>query len=146
MAISWLQFGTNDLGGNLVWIKSGVFTNECVVEGSRYVRPKAGEQAIDLFQSSAGAHGRLVYLGAGVPMVSTNIVIGNANQASFPRGSGLALRLIPGSGLFQGKFTNPATGRPVSFLGALLQEQNYGAGQFMIGSTAGQVYLTPPAP
>jgi hypothetical protein len=55
----------------------------------------------------------------------------------------LSLSISTGSGLFSGSPINPTTRRTESFKGAILQNQNFGAGFFPGTNQVGRVQLLP---
>lgn len=57
--------------------------------------------------------------------------------------SGVAVKLVAGSGLFRGAFAHPITGRAVKLHGAILRKQPLGLGAFRTATDAGGVSLAP---
>jgi hypothetical protein len=137
MVFGWLQFTNQppqNVGGMLDWIRPGSFTNEIPVVGSPYSLPKGGS-VLDL------SNGYIVFSGGGLLQSITNQFTLGANNVV--KGSdGLKLTLTTSSGLFQGTATN-ASGKTISFSGAVLQNQTDGFGQFQNAGQIGNLYLAP---
>jgi hypothetical protein len=141
VAMSWVQFRSAPVG-KMLWVYPGGF-RQLDLESSKYT--KRSDRAIELFSAADGGHGRLCFEEGQLDSVRAVVIIGGNNRAAFPSGEKITLQINPATGLFNGLFRNAETGKPVTFKGALLQEQNYGAGLFMNGTVPGRVYLTPPA-
>ena len=151
LVISWVQFTTNDAGGQVIWIKpAGTpgklypagFTNGVEAIISPYRRPAARQRAVDLFNG----RGKLVFSGGGLLNAFTNTIqLDVLNRASYLVGPKLSLQIVSPSGFFRGTVRNPETGKPFGFQGSLLQDGNFGAGFFINGNVSGQVYLAEPA-
>jgi uncharacterized repeat protein (TIGR02543 family) len=58
-------------------------------------------------------------------------------------GHGLVFSLSPSSGLFKGRAVDPATGRWISFKGAVLQKQEVGSGFFLGATRSGRISFGP---
>ncbi len=59
------------------------------------------------------------------------------------KGNGFNLTFLTNLGIFSGSITNPATKKPISFSGAVLQQQNKGVGAFQGSNQIGTLWLTP---
>ena len=59
------------------------------------------------------------------------------------KGNGFNLTFLTNLGIFSGSITNPATKKPISFSGAVLQQQNKGVGAFQGSNQMGTLWLTP---
>jgi hypothetical protein len=57
--------------------------------------------------------------------------------------NGATLTFNTSSGLFKGSVMNPETGEPIAVHGAILQNQNMGAGFFLGTNESGSVILSP---
>lgn len=129
---------TNDIRGSLGWIKpaqpkaklypSG-FTGETTTLGSQYDRPATStNRVLNLTQT------KLIFSGGGLSSALTNIItLSERNKVGNLSGSKLSMSISTSSGLYGGTVVNPATGKPSSFKGAVLQNQNGGAG-FLAGT------------
>lgn len=136
-----------NLTGDLVWTKEanatnvfypGGFTNGVQLVGSGYVPPIAGSRALGAPVTS------VVLAGADLPAASTNgvtLTLQNTLLISAPNPYNLKLTLVPSTGLFSGSFINPTTGVTNLLNGAVLQNQNLGAGEFLSTNTIGAVLI-----
>jgi hypothetical protein len=141
----WLTFTNDpdsDLSGSVNWIKLAQpsaklypagFTNWFDAIGSVYGFTN-GVRVLDL------TNGVATFEGGNLSQTITNqFWLGTNNLVT---GSNtLSLKITTTSGLFQGGFINPATGKSNSFSGALLQKQNAGYGYFLGTNQTGSVTL-----
>jgi len=145
--MSWLTFAsstTNDLGGKLIWLKQagskskyylGGFTCESDAFGSTYLRT---DPVLNLPSAS------LTFCGGSLASDITNsITIGPRNKVGTP-GKQLKLSFSASTGTFKGNFLDPASGKPLSFSGAVFQKLNAAYGVlFGSGDQTSEVSLTP---
>jgi hypothetical protein len=145
--MSWLAFAsspTNDLSGRLIWLKQagskskyylGGFACECDAFGSTYLRT---DPILNLPAAS------LTFCGGGLASDITNsITIGPRNKVGTP-GKQLNLSFSASTGTFKGRFLDPATGKPLSFSGAVFQKLNAAYGVlFGTGDQTSEISLTP---
>ena len=146
--LSWMNFidrPTDDLTGLVSWIKTaqiktryypGGFTNETIAVGSSFVRPT------DPNATLLELTGTTIAFSAGnlsTPF-SNDISWGTKNKITNLGENNLSLTVNTTSGLFNGTVTDPITGRPSKFGGALLQKQNVGSG-FMLGTNLSSLVL-----
>jgi len=76
----------------------------------------------------------LVFSGGNLTPAFTNIItLSERNKVGNLSDNKLSMSISTSSGLFGGSVVDPATGKPSSFKGALLQNQNGGAG-FLAGT------------
>jgi cyclophilin family peptidyl-prolyl cis-trans isomerase len=141
----WLTFTNDpesDLSGSVNWIKLAQasaklypagFTNWFDAVGSVYSFTN-GVRVLSL------TNGVATFEGGNLSQSITNqFWLGTNNLVT---GSNtLSLKITTTSGLFQGGFINPATGKSNSFSGALLQKQNAGYGYFLGTNQTGSVTL-----
>jgi hypothetical protein len=135
--------------GTIAWIKPAVdgdvfypagFTQTMELLGSGYVAPASGQRALML------TNGVVVLAGGNLPAPVTNRVVLATNNLMTVLApvNGLQLTLTPKTGLFKGSFAHPAKpGVPTAFSGALLQNQNVGAGFFAGTNLSGAIWLSP---
>jgi hypothetical protein len=148
--LSWVQFANqadSDLGGRLIWIKPGGvigkyyprgFTNDVLATGSMYRAPTSGARALNM------SDGTLVLSGGGLhEPLTMNLTLGINNRVTVAPGTKLTLSLTPATGLFKGSALNPATGKTMTFQGALFKKANVGVGYFLGTDQSGEVYLSP---
>jgi uncharacterized delta-60 repeat protein len=134
-----LDIGTGrTLEGRLVWTRTGRATNALQAIGSRYewdartAPPMLGFEQGILLRSMAGH-------------ASTNAVTwaGHHLNVASPNPEQLQLKLNPLTGLVQGSFVEPGSGRRIALRGAVLLEPGV-AGGFLAGPEPGAFYLGPP--
>jgi hypothetical protein len=149
--LGWLAFATatnSDLDGTLSWIKApdfrarfyaAGFTIECPATGSIYTPPAGGAGSLlGLAQAS------LAFSGGDLSAdFSSTLALGPGNRVRHAGGRRLTLRFAPATGLFRGKVADPATGRPLSFGGAVLQSRSAGYGFLLGTSGSSRVVLSP---
>jgi hypothetical protein len=125
--IGWLSFV--DYGGvsMVVWAKAPSapgdsyyadgFSSPRAAALTPYTRPPSGQNAVNW------TNGMVVVDSGDLPVKMTNQVAVVNNQLQTLSGSisNLTLAITPGSGLFQGSFVHPQTGRQTAFHGALVQ-------------------------
>ncbi|MGO9201588.1 MAG: Ig-like domain-containing protein [Limisphaerales bacterium] len=149
--LSWVTFTnapTDDLTGALVWTKPGVensryypngFTLTTSVSGSQYIQPAKGANVLNLTDGYVALEG-----GDLAQNMSDQITLGANNRATDLSGNKLTLTFTTSTGLFTGRVTDPATGKPVSFNGVVLQRSNVGYGYFLGKDQSGQVLIQGP--
>lgn len=146
----WVTFANeaeSDLSAEVEWLKphqaagplySDGFTNLSAVVGSRYVPPPAHGNVL-------GWTNGIVIIGGGnlTTPLTNNITIGPDNHVTVADGplDSLTLTFRTTSGLFNGTFAHPTTGRNVKFAGVILQKQKRGAGFFPEAHVSGYVRL-----
>jgi hypothetical protein len=149
LIIGWLSFidlPESDLGGTVAWLKqprpftslypSG-FTIESDAVGSLY----SFTNGIPVLPLNEGK-GEVVLESGGLAQSITNsFVLDSANKVTSPEK--LTLSIKTSSGLFSGAMIDPATGKSISFSGAVLQKQNRGAGFFGLSNETGRVIIEP---
>jgi hypothetical protein len=110
-----------------LWLKPAVPTDTYYRSGfarsgsvvvAKYTAPAAGQPVL------GWTHGSVVLAGGNLPVPLTNLVVWSNNQLRALSGSisNLSLALTPANGLFSGTFIHPATRKPVTVKGALLQD------------------------
>ena len=144
--MSWLTFAspTNDLSGNLTWIKQANskskyypagFTCQSDVLGSKYLRT---DPVLNLPTAC------LTFSGGSLDSCITNsISIGAGSKVTTP-GRQLKLSFSTSTGMFKGTFLDPVTAKPLTFSGVVFQKLNaaYGVLFGNSGQTS-EVTLTP---
>jgi hypothetical protein len=149
--LGWQSFAAaapHDPGGTVRWIKppaSGAayyppgFDIETNIVGSAYQPPATPDSPVLDWTS-----GILTLTGGDLTAaISQSVTIGSNNKVLTSSGSPLKLKLVTSTGLFKGTMTDPATGRRISFNGALRQNRNSGSGFFLGASQSGAVFLGP---
>ena len=145
----WLTFVSgpdSDLSGPLNWFKTPVpfttpfpsgFTLEPAAVGSLYTFSN-GIPVLPLDQGN----GRLVLENGELAQGITNFfTLDSANKVTTT--NKMTLSITTGSGVFKGSAADPATGKSVSFSGAVLQKQNRGSGFFRQSDQAGRASIGP---
>lgn len=145
--VSWMNFtnrAKDDLNGAIRWIKlanaskkvyADGFDQESVALGSQFVRP-SGTNVLNAETAQVNFEGDT--LGA---KFSNAIGISSRNKVSNFGTNRLSLKFATANGTFSGKVTDPSTGRPVSFRGAILQKADTGYGYFLSGGLSSRVKL-----
>jgi hypothetical protein len=134
--LSWITFAnqiTNQLTGLLNWTKPTVLTSkyypmgfihESDVHGSSY-RPPTGTTNRVLNWSD----GQVVLTGGNLGNGFANrVILKSNNKISNTSSNKLDATITLSTGLFSGRATDPLTGKPVPFRGALLQSLQCGTG------------------
>ena len=143
--------GISDLGGTLTWFKPASpgsklypngFTTQITLLGSAYSAPPLGTAALSVSNTVCNL---LVTSGAGdlVSFMSNSVTLNTNNKVTLCVTNGFKLTITARTGLFSGSFVNPATSKPTTFKGALLQKQNDGAGFFTGTDQTGFVTVEP---
>jgi len=133
--IGWLQVtNAGGIGGEVIWLKSGAFTNDVQATGERYQKPSGHGKVLDLSAC------QLILNGDGVSIADNNLTLGDNNKLS-DAASKLQLNLIPSSGLLKGHILNPDSGKLIQFQGAVFQDSKIGFGYFLNSNQSGQVLL-----
>jgi hypothetical protein len=149
LMFGWLAFTNepdSDISGPLNWFKipapfttpfpSG-FSLEPVAVGSLYTFSN-GVPVLPLNQGN----GRLVLENGGLARSFTNFfTLNSANMVTTTNKTSLTINT--GSGVFQGSAVDPATGKSISFRGAVLQKRNRGSGFFRNTDQAGRASIGP---
>ncbi len=148
-ALGWLNFdhAQGVLSGLASWIKpsvaskyyAGGFTNEASATGSTWVAPTGPELL-------AAARATLVECaGANLSAdVFEQLLVGPKGRAVAPGRGVNQFSFSPATGLFKGTVLDPATHRPRSFTGVLLQKWNVGAGLILGLNEVGAVEIAHP--
>src|SRR5207253_2757997 len=99
---------------------------EPLARGSAYQPPARNMPLLNF------SEGQVAFTGGNLAEVLINQVRLNTNNKVANLSSNkLTLTLSPSSGLFKGTVVNPIDGKPISFLGAVLQDENSGSGYFL---------------
>jgi hypothetical protein len=151
LVMSWMQFVTGGLNGDLIWIKPaggsskyypGGFTNEVEATGSAYSKPAHGTPVLNW----PSGLGNAIFESGGLSAPITNqISLGSNNKVKDLTGTyKLTLSITTSSGLFSGSVTSSSGHRHVSFSGAIRSSTN-AAGFFLNPSEglSGSVLLEP---
>jgi hypothetical protein len=145
--ISWLSFPTQaggDLKGAISWIKLAGAANKTYMDGfssehsaigSLYVRPAAGQGLLDF------ASANLIFAGGSLGAGWTNSVTLHGSQGFSVDSKSLKLTFSPGNGTFRGMAHDPATGKPLTFSGAVLQKFNTASGFLLDNNLSSRVSL-----
>ena len=147
--IGWVKFTnspTREMAGTLSWIKSGWtnavyhdgFTNQFDLMGSLYVPPAKGTRALAITNGSVVlSDGNLV-----TPLTRNVFIQTNNAMTITPTTNTVRLALGAATGLLQGSFLHPnlTNTKPTLIKGAVLQQQNFGAGYF-VGTNEGGLMM-----
>ena len=151
----WLNFQEtteSDFSGTLTWLGPEVpgpnnafvpeFSGNVQAVGSRYFVP-AGTQVLQTLSATNNVQLTLSAGGLETP-IERNLTLTSANRFIFsPVLPGHTLSVRASTGLFTGRFLH-SDNHLKAFRGAILQKQNYGAGQFVdFEGQAGNVDLQP---
>jgi hypothetical protein len=147
--MGWMQFGTNGVNGQLVWMKqSGAntkiypsgFTNQVDSFGSLYRAPAKGQRVLAL----NNGNGNLALTGGGMSSIFNNAIAVDANnRVTSAANPTLKLTITSSTGLFKGSIRNPDSGLPLTFQGALFPDRNLALGYFLGPGGAGQISVEP---
>ncbi len=160
--MGWLQFTPNAFGhmaptGELHWIKTGDwtnttiypagFTNSADVVASRWIAPvpSSGDRAVNMIEAALGfTQGDLSPSIFANYLVTTNTTFAMIKIPPTVYPYNLKASLAPKTGLIKGSFIHPLSPGPegdtvTKWFGAMLQDQNYGAGFFMGPTVGGKV-------
>ncbi len=146
----WLTFtNASDVGGTVAWVKLPAKTqyypagSSLAVEalGARYFPPVKGTNVLGLTTTTD----LTLTLDSGglVQGITNRIALAGNSRVTTLSGPKLSLTFTPSTGAFYGSMVNPATSKPVSFGGVLLQGQGFGSGFFLGTSVSGEVRLEP---
>jgi uncharacterized repeat protein (TIGR03803 family) len=148
--LSWVSLRdapAEELSGLVTWIKPPMaaakyypagFTVQTNASGSRY-RPSAGSTNVLSLTNAA-----LVLSGGNLAQSITNvIVLGPHNRVTNVSGPKITVTFTSSTGLFRGSVIDPATMKPISFNGVVLQSQDVGRGYFLGPNQSGAVFLGP---
>jgi len=144
--LGWLSFATNGgVNGQIDWFKipeamakfyPGGFTNSTEAIGSAYKYtnglPVLGFAADGLLSLIHGDLTESITNQVGLGVVPATEACTNK------------LTVMTSSGLFHGTVINPATRKPITVNGVVLQNQNYGGGYFLGTNQSGSVFLSAP--
>jgi uncharacterized repeat protein (TIGR03803 family) len=146
--ISWVAVTNTGLGGSVDWLHTnGIIDTNWSLGGLAYAPPRASPVLVL-------TNGGIEFSGGNLPVTLSNSISISAKNTITP-GAGnienLVASLNATKGSFIGSFQDPATGKPVSFQGALMPSINSGFGYFMESNQSGAVImgnfpLTPPQP
>jgi hypothetical protein len=146
--LGWLVFSNSspNLGGTFNWIKPPSTTKfypagfivQTTATGSAYKAPASGIPLLNFTSGNA------IFLGGNYFGSFTNTATNMPNNKLTYKGTnGFSLALKTSQGLFTGSLKNPATGKTVSFSGAILQTQQVASG-FLLGTNqSGKVSFGP---
>jgi len=145
--LGWLTFESiedRDVGGLVRWTKQpgaapryypAGFDLETKITGSAY---NAGLNPITGF-----SRGTLALSGGNLPADIVNQITITNNKVTNLSSNKLSLSLNKSQGLFSGSVKDPATGKTISFKGALRQKARLGEGYFLGTDQSGSVRLAP---
>lgn len=150
--LGWMNFSpglARDVAGDLFWVKPrregaqyypNGFSGTVNATGARYQKPPST-------QTPLGWTNGIVFLSGGnllspatnsVTLLPGGRLISNGGDIT-----GLTFSLNLGAGQFSGRFVHPATGKRVSYFGALDQLVGIGAGYFLATDQGGLFRLQP---
>jgi hypothetical protein len=148
--VSWVTFQTtltNDLSGDLVWIKPplatakfypGGFNLTTSALGFGYHMPATGSSLFNFTNAT------FVLFGGDLAQPITNrVAIGANNRVMNLSSNKLTLTFKTSTGLFSGHVVNPATAKSLTFNGVVLPEAELGLGYFLGTSQTGEAILEP---
>jgi plastocyanin len=148
--LGWITFAatpTNDLSGEVAWIKPAVpmskfypggFTLERTAWGSAYHPPAIGHNVLGFIA------GTVAFNGGGLPHNFANhISIGANNRVSNLSSNKLTLTFKPTNGSFSGRVTDPGSGKPLTFGGVSLLNGTIARGYFPGTAATGPVAVSP---
>jgi hypothetical protein len=140
----WLSFTNQPAGpsGTVNWIKEARPRSQVYPAGFTLQ-----SQAIGSVYSGAPtlnfAQGQVVLEGGNLGGNTTNSISIGSGKVAGQTGVPLRLVVTPGSGLFRGSLSSLVSKKTYKVNGALLQNQNYGAGSFLGTNQSGLLLLQP---
>ncbi|HWD91106.1 MAG TPA: S8 family serine peptidase [Verrucomicrobiae bacterium] len=142
--LGWLTFtnsGSENPGGDIDWIKNAIPGAKFYPNGFNFDFHALGS----IYNPGAAPligfeNGVVILTGGNLPNAITNNVTVAGTSAT--GANGLTLKLSSATGTFKGSFANPP-GKPISFSGAFLQNQNFGSGYFLGTDQSGKVFFGP---
>jgi uncharacterized repeat protein (TIGR03803 family) len=149
LLLGWLAFpsDTNQaLGGQVLWLKSALptakyYTNGVTLQTSILASPyTAPGPGANLFNAT-----NLVLILSGGDLaqsITNHITLGSNNRVVNPPDK-LTLSFSSATGSFKGSVADPATSKPISFSGIVLQNQRLAQGFFLSSGQSGQVLIAP---
>jgi hypothetical protein len=151
-----------DLTGTLEWwkpltlkVEPSPIDAQIALSGSRYTKPASGSRVIlgtnGLAHVTISAPAFSSPTVAGSAFLSSNATLATTNSLLLPINSSTVelkgFKFSTSTGLFSGKFFDPALRKTISFSGAATQKDNAGAGSaggvFVRGNKSGFVTLSP---
>ncbi|HVZ16412.1 MAG TPA: hypothetical protein VG897_04800 [Terriglobales bacterium] len=147
--INWMQFNSGwgtDMGTNIFWFKpatrtkalTGAFAGQMIVRGWNYAAPVSGGSALGF------TSGNLVLNnGTGSPRTYA-LSVDSRGRVTSAKTNKLSLTITASTGLFQGSTLDPASRKPVSFQGVLVNGGTNGLGVFFgNNNTSGTATFSP---
>jgi hypothetical protein len=147
--LGWLTVSNQlegDISGPVDWFKVAQpaakyypagFTNQNDVIGSAYTFTN-GTSVLSF------TNGQVWLAGGNLGASFTNhVAVSPANKVTNLSSNALTLTITTTSGLFKGSVVNPATGKPVTINGVLLEKQDFGSGTFSGTNQIGRVHFGP---
>jgi hypothetical protein len=123
--------GVSDFDAPLHWHKPAGFEDDIFMVGSIYNPPVPGQAVLLLSNNTDNA---ILTFGEG-SLPSPIVTFVTVTPANGVVSTNLTMKIIPPTGLFNGKFRHPVTGATVPFKGAVLQKQNFGSGFFLVNES-----------
>jgi VCBS repeat-containing protein len=144
----------SDADGTLLWFKpahasdkrySAGFSTTIDAVASKYRRPALGANALNLVNTPDNAKVAIGDDSAVPPVLVKTVTLGPTSHVtvSSQGADHLSLTIVPATGLFQGGFYHPVTGKHVTFNGVLFQKGTFGAGVYLGTTATGYVELSP---
>jgi hypothetical protein len=145
--LSWqtvADTGDKDIGGDYSWIKPADDRSKVYPDGFAFQTNAFGSFYNPALSPITGFEDALVILSGGglITNLQTGVFVTNKVYAVGTNKFSMILN-VP-TGTFKGSTMNPATGKPISFNGVVLQKQGYGSGYFLsTNQTSGKVTVIP---
>jgi plastocyanin len=148
-AMTFESTSTDDLHGNVVWMKPNVpkaklfpagFTFTTTASGSQFSRPATGNNILGLTDATVRLTGDSLQQD-----VVNQISVNASNRVSNLSSNKLTLT-FSANGSFTGRVTDPVTMRSISFNGVVIQKEKLGLGWFPGNGDTGEVSIMPPSP
>ncbi len=146
--LGWINVNAQQASGNISWMKAAVagdlypqgFTNSSSVPGSLCLAPRTGVRALAI------TNGLMTFSGGNFAAPDSRSFTWTTNNTLvFPATNNPPkITFTVRNGTFTGTFVDPAqTNITLKISGAVLQNQNFGAGFFTGTNTSGAVQITP---
>jgi Subtilase family len=140
--LGWLSFtnsGGENPDGDVDWLKNAITGAKFYPNGFNFGLHTTGS----IYNPAASplinfANGMVVLTGGNLPNAVTNAVTVAGTSAT--GANKFSLKLSTANGTFKGSAPNPP-GKPISFNGVFLQNQNFGSGYFLGTNQSGRVFF-----
>jgi hypothetical protein len=145
--MSWSKFAqmpSDDLGGEILWIKPAVPQSKLYPVGFSFSTTAHGSRYHPAAKALRFTDGQLTLSGGGLTgQILNEFSIDARSRVTNLSTNKLSLTFSRSTGLFSGRVMDPASSKPIPFKGAVLQKENAAFGWFLgQNSQSGEVTLS----